>query len=283
MLPASVYLTAPPNLQLPPGTVDQFYNGIETSNGTRKTTKSGRLVAMDQLFFQTLARLNIVPRVAMDIGVSSGVTTLEWLREFEARNMDISLIATDLVMSVYIYSIGRHIKALTERDGHILQVELFGTGIRAYTRWRDYFLGGLIWRNALRTFVRSRLPQSPRNGPYYLVSPLLRQNCKVQLVDDDILAQNSSEQIACADVVRAANVIQRGYFGESEIWRAVRNVRERCRGPGSLIVVCRNRNRQLEGSILRQNDRREFVVEARLGQGSEVEEFFTSDISSAPG
>ena len=182
MLAASAYLTMPRDVQLSAVAEREFFQGIETSNGTKKTTAVGRLAAMDELFFATLSRLNMVPRTVMDVGASSGVTTVEWLREFERRGFNIKMIATDLVMSVYIYTIGRFIKAMTERNGYILQIELFGIGVRTYTRWRDYILGGLIWRTALCAFVRSRLSRSVREGPYYFVSPLLRNNSHIQLL-----------------------------------------------------------------------------------------------------
>lgn len=276
MLRASLYLTAPPELHFSPAAECEFYRGIQTSNGTRKMTEPRRVAPMDDLFFTTLARLGTVPRTVMDIGVSSGITTAEWLRGFRNRGIDVTMVATDLVMSVYIYDLGKHLKALTERNGHLLQLEVFGTGIRTYTRWRDYFLAGFLWRKSLCAFARSRLSRSMRKGPYYLVSPLLRNDRSVRLIDDDILAQNSSEWVASADVIRVANVIQRIYFTEDEIKRAVENLRERCRGEGSLVVVCRNRGSRLDGSILRMTNLREFALEARLGQGSEVERFFTN-------
>jgi hypothetical protein len=274
MLAASTYLAVPREREISREAEYEFFQGIQTSNGTKKATEPGRLAEMDDLFFRTLARLNLKPRTVMDIGVSSGVTTVDWLNAFKARDLNIEMIATDFVMSVYIHTLGKNIRALTERNGHLLQIELFGNGIRTYTRLRDYVLGGLIWRSMLCAYVRSRLPHTERHGPYELVSPFLRNRQDIQLLDDDILAPSPANLIGRADVVRVANLIQSVYFTDAQIKRAVATVRERCRGKDSLVVICRDFRSHIEGSIFRLTSQKRFVVEARLGRGSEVEPYF---------
>ena len=274
MLAASTYLADSREQQLSREAEYEFFQGIETSNGTKKATEPGRLVEVDALFFKTLARLNLKPRTVMDIGVSSGVTTVDWLRAFKAHGMKPEMIATDFVMNVYIHTLGKNIRALVERNGHLLQIELFGKGIRTYTRFRDYILGGLVWRKMLCAYVRSRLPHSERHGPYKLVSPFLRDQQDIQLLDDDILLPSPANLIGKADVVRVANLIQTVYFTDAQMRRAVATVRERCRGKDSLVVICRDYRSHLEGSIFRLTSQNQFVVEARLGRGSEAEPYF---------
>lgn len=276
MLPASRYLTTAPDAPLSAAAEYRFFLGLQTSNGTRKTTAPGRLAALDELYFATAARLGVVPATVMDIGISSGVTTAEWLQGFEDRGHAVTCIATDLVISVYLHRIGCDLRALTESNGHILQLEWFGLGIRTDRRRRDYVSGAVIWRRALRGFARTRLARSPREGPYPLVSPKLRHRPGVELRDDDILAPTPLELCGCADVIRVANLIQRAYFIDDQIALAVGHVRERCRGEGSLVVVCRDVDGRLEGSVLRLGAGGDFTVEARLGGGSEVENFFTT-------
>ena len=276
MLRASAYLSAPGGSSFPQMLEREFYRSIQTSNGSKKSTGLRRLDAMNDLFFATLDRCQLAPRSVMDIGISSGVTTLEWLREFDKRGLSVTMIATDLVMSVDLFAIGRHMRVLTEKNGHLLQIELFGSGIRTFLRRRDYLTGGVVWRNALCYAARSLLGQATHEGTYLLVSPALRDQDRIKLFDDDIFAPNPPQFMRCADVVRVANLVQPIYFSNDQISRAVENIRERCRGQGSIVVVCRNTGASLEGSILRMTDRRQFTVEARLGHGSEVEGHFTA-------
>ncbi len=276
MIPASTYLGAVNGHRFSREEEREFFRRIKTSNGTKKSTSPRRLDAMNGLFFSVLDRLGFAPQVAMDIGVSSGVTTLEWLEGFDSRRMPVTMIATDLVMSVDLYTIGRHLRALAERNGHLLQIEMFGRGIRTHLRGHDYLTGAALWRTALCRLARRRLKDARHEGQFQLVSPELRRHERIRLADDDIFAPNPAPFIRGVDVVRIANLLQPIYFSDEQIRRAVANIRERCRGEDSLVVVCRNTDAGLEGSILRMTDGRQFVSEARLGAGSEVEGYFTA-------
>ena len=246
-----------------------------TSTGIRKTTAPGRLDRVNQLFFEVLDELGLRPKTIMDVGISSGVTTLEWLQEFDRRGMDVRMIGTDLNMIAYLRKVAPGFHVLTDRNQKLLQLELLGFPVRPYHRKRDIFTGGVIWRPILRHIASRLLPAAPDEKPLYLVTPLLRNQQRVQLMDDDILQPNTPALVRSADVVRVANLIQHEYFDTRSIAQAVDNVRQRCRGKDSLVVVCRNRP-ALCASILRMNGEGKFVVEAREGGGSEVERFFTS-------
>ncbi len=278
MISASAYLSPGASHQFSREQEREFYRRIKTSNGTKKSTSPRRLDAMNALFFAIVARQGLVPKVAMDIGISSGVTTLEWLEGFQRHGLPVSMIATDLVMSVDLYAIGRHIRVLTEKNGHLLQIELFGRGVRTHMRGRDYLNGGIIWRNALCLAIRLMRRHAIRQGTYQLVSPALRGQERIRLCDDDIFLPNAPHFIRAADVVRVANLLQPIYFSDEQIRRAARHIGERCRGEGSLLIVCRNTDTGLDGSILRMTASRQFTVAARLGRGSEVEGYFTEPV-----
>jgi hypothetical protein len=296
LMPASQYLTLTPNSPILAGPdfaakEDAFYTAIRTSNRIFKMTAHRRLDAMNDLLFEILDRRSLSGRTLMDIGIASGITTLEWLNAFEERGETVDMIATDLTINVYLANLGRHLRALLEPNGHILQIEVMGRGIGLWNQRHDVRTGRFIWKKALLALVRACLwwsgasPGDDRrrgrsgspsiSGPYQLVTPRLRSHVRVRLLDDDILAATPPDRVAVADVIRLANIVQRSYFTEEHIRKIVRNVRERCRGPGSLVVLCRNRSDGFEGSILRLTDDGKFAVEARLDSGSEAERFFT--------
>ncbi len=276
MIPASIYLSAVNGHHFSREQEREFFRRIKTSNGTMKTTETHRLDSMNDLFFAVIGRLGAPPKVAMDVGVSSGITTLEWLEAFDRRQMPVTMIATDHVMSVGLYAVGPHLRALAERNGHLLQIEVFGHGIRTYLRGLDYLTGAALWRPALCRLTRRRLKDARCEGQFQLVAPALRRHARIRLADDDIFAPNPAPFIRGADVVRIGNLLQPIYFSDDQIRRAVANIRERCRGEGSLVIVCRNTDDKLEGSILRMTGERQFALEARLGSGSEVEGYFTA-------
>jgi hypothetical protein len=272
-----------------PAVEDEFYESLRTESGSWKTTRRRRLDLINDLLFELLTSSKEAPSTVMDIGISSGITTLEWLAEFVRRGLGVKMIGTDVSLSVYSVTLGRNFHVMIEPSGSILQLDLFGRGLRLWCGWRDYFNGSFIIRKTLGALARQRLarlaikfpikgPPATRladavSGPYQLVTPQLRARHDVILADDNILAPNPREYTAVADVVRIANVLQHTYFSEEQIRMAVRNIRARCRGEGSLVVVCRDKGSVLEGSILRAG-KGGFSLERRLGPGSEVESYF---------
>ena len=227
---------------------EKFYSGIRTSTGAFKTTARNRLGPMNDLFFDILSKCKEVPSVVMDIGASSGVTTLEWLKEFEKRGITVSMVAADLTISTYLADIGAGWRALLEPTGHILQIEFAGFGLRSWFRRLDYATGTFIPRALLLSIVRRTLsargvvfpleaaavgshgPQWRITGPFPLITPALRWHERVQILDDNILAPNPPDRIAVADVLRIANLLQKNYFSNEQIRVVVDNLRQRCRG-----------------------------------------------------
>jgi hypothetical protein len=272
-----------------PAIEDEFYQSLRTDSGSWKTTRRRRLDLINDVLFDVLKSSNESPSIVMDIGISSGITTLEWLAEFVRRGIAVKMIGTDISLSVYCVALGRNLHVMIEPNGSIFQLDLFGRGLRLWCGWRDYLNGSFVVRKTLGAFARQRLarlaidfpikgPPATRHaaivsGPYQLVTPQLRARQDVILADDNILAPNPPEYGGVVDVVRIANVLQHTYFSEEQIRMAVRNIRGRCRGEGSLVVVCRDKDSVLEGSILRVN-KDGFSLERRLGPGSEVEPYF---------
>lgn len=268
---------------------DAFYAALKTANDSWKTTEHHRLDAVNEIFFATLDRCGLAPAVIMDIGASSGVTTLEWMDQFARRGMAIKTIVTDRAMSAYLVRLSRHLTVLIEPDGHILQIEVMGCGLRPWSSRRDYVSGLCLLRQAIVAHARRALRRlalpfpldaqgaaqtgNTVSGPYRLLTPALRGRPDVEFVEDDILAPNPPALIAVADAVRLANIVQRIYFSDAEIALIARNVRGRCRD-GALAIVCRNHPNSVEGSILRAVASGGFAVEARIGAGSEVERDF---------
>jgi len=267
---------------------DAFYRSIRTSNGSWKATEHNRLDGMNEVFFRSASH-KLPPRpVVMDIGVSSGISTFEWLLEFERRAIPVDAIASDRTLVVYLADLGFGLRAVLERSGHILQVEAANIGFRVWCGKRDYLTGSFVFRRALDLFARARLTRAQLplpisaasasrviSGPHVLICPQLRGRQNVVIEEDDILQPPTPARSKAADVIRLANIMQRTYFSDDQLRTIAENVRARCRGDGAFVVLCRNRGLSLEGSILRASSSG-FVILDRLGPGSEAERYFCS-------
>jgi hypothetical protein len=289
MISANRVLTS--STPVPPSVEDAFFTNIITSRGVWKTTQHHRLDSLNALVTAVAKRNALIPRVVMDVGISSGITTLEWIEALANAGFKVNVIATDLTLTVYLVEIAPGLRVLVEPNGFVLQVAVGGFGFRPWCSKRDYALGTFLPKRLAAAVAAARLSRlglplvhsaaadtERIHGPLKLVTAALRRHPGVLLMDDDLLAPNRPELTATADILRLANVVQETYFTPEQIALIVRNVRERCRGPGSLVAVCRNVDNALNGSILSLTPNGGFRLEERLGAGSEVEQAFLASV-----
>jgi len=218
----------------------------------------------------------------MDVAVSSGVSTLEWLESLEHAGIECRMTAGDATADAYLVTMGPGLRVLVDRRGHLLQFEVAGRAICVPVRRRDRLQFGiplLYMRILVMVVVAPALKAENGTGegarigarwrPLKLVSPMLRRRNHIEIVEDDILVNRSYRE--CFDVVRAANILNRGYFDESVLIEMLVNLRNRLR-KGGLLVVCRTNDRNVNNAtILGLREDGSFRPLARLNEGSEVE------------
>jgi hypothetical protein len=258
----------------------RFFQSVALPNGTRKTTSHRRLDDLNALAGQFLPRDRLLE--VMDVAVSSGVSTLEWLESMERAGIECRMTAGDAMADAYLVSLGPGLRALVDRRGHPLQYEVAGVALSLPLRKRNLlrFLAPVTWMKlALALIVAPALEASKRleaGGrlgirwrPLKLVSPTLHKRNRIDVVEDDILVNRSYRE--CFDVVRAANILNRGYFDDRTLTGMLTNLRGRLK-KGGLLIVCRTNDlEENNGSVLRLDEHGRFHVLARLNAGSEVE------------
>src|ERR1700733_561055 len=75
-----------------------FFASIRLRNGTFKTTDHHRLDDLNMLVIGEWQKLDRKPRQIMDVGVSSGISSLEWADALTRAGIDAEILATDLCM-----------------------------------------------------------------------------------------------------------------------------------------------------------------------------------------
>ena len=265
---------------------DLFFHSIELRNGTRKTTRHRRLDDLNDLVQKLLPPQR--PLEIMDVAVSSGVSTAEWLIQLERAGIRCQMLAGDAVVNAFLISLGPNLRALTDRTGHLMQLDVKGEAVRMPPpRRRDrirYFPHWLLMRVATRLFdlshadrqqpASARGPVQRRLGatcrPLTLMSPSLNRLPQLQAVEDDILLNGDYRRRF--HVLRAANILNLAYFDNATLRRMLRNLRARLL-PGGLLVVCRTNDAEVNNASVftLQADGR-FCITARLNEGSEIED-----------
>jgi hypothetical protein len=277
---------------LEPGTLPElerlFFSNVILRNGTFKTTNHRRLDDLNALVNGLLP--GVRPLRLMDVAVSSGVSTAEWLASLDARGVDYAMVAGDLTVDAYLISAGFGLRVLVDDMGYPLQYDIRGLAIRRDVNRRGmarrFF--ALLWLQFVSAVLRRALIRrsSRRSGsppenlygfsclPVKLVSTELKPNEKLTIVKDDILTDAHFQNTF--HVIRAANILNRVYFSDSTLSAMLRNLRSRL-VPGGALVVCRTLDDGVNHATmfaLKENGRLEVL--ARLNDGSEIEALILS-------
>jgi hypothetical protein len=254
-----------------------FFTSIRLKNGTYKTTHSGRLDDLNDLVNRYLPRGRRLD--VMDVGVSSGITTMEWMSSLERLGIEHHVTAGDLTLRAWLVSLGRHLHVLVDADQYPLQYDVFGRAVSSppWGRQRAIYALPVTLLNfvlATRYAVHGSGMVGIRRRPLTLVSPRLIERKNVEFVEDDITRSTVWPRRFAA--VRAANILNRGYFDETTLAGIVRRLRSRLVN-GGLLIVCRtdeaNRNR---ATVFSLDQHRRFRIVTRLNDGAELESLVLS-------
>jgi hypothetical protein len=242
----------------------RFFARVRLSSGVFKTTEPHRLDDVNQLALPLLPSNG--PLELMDVAASTGITSLEWSEQLTAAGIGHNLLCGDSHVEGQWLPLPGLGDVLLDRDrGEILFVELFGRPVDPSGGSKK----SAVAVRAIRAIVwfggHLRLPFRRVD----LVSPTVRACSAVSVIQDDIFVRRP-ELRARFHALRAANILNRGYFDDEQLRAGVAALRERLR-PGGLLILCRTHDDGTNhGSILQVSDAG-WVVTARIGGGSEIE------------
>lgn len=233
-------------------------------NGTWKTTFPHRLDDLNAALLGLLPRGR--PLDAMDVGISSGISTLEWVQQLEAAGVGCRMVAGDLDPGARLASWGDTVAIVFDGSGRRpLLLEVGGLALPLRSARRSVRLV----RPGLEALLR---PVGRRARQTWMVGPGLRERPDVRLVEDDITVPGAFE--GAFDVLRAANLVQRSYFGDATLRLIVANLRARLR-PGGLLALCQTVEERNHATIFRLDDAH-FTAIASLGDGVGVADLVLS-------
>lgn len=262
-----------------------FFSSIRLRNGTYKYTYSHRLDDLNELVMRLLPKAR--PLRVMDVAVSSGISTLEWMEALERASVGHEMMAGDLSVNAYLLSVGRRLHVLTDETGFPLQFDVFGRAI-PNPPWRRhralYFLPLRLLKKALAAQFgeavddnsKARGQQSAARNSVNcqriaLVSPRLQQQAGLKVVEDDILSD--APPVANGfHVLRAANILNKAYFDKQTLTRMTSNLRRRLTPDGLFVVCSTDSGGANHGTVFALTRNGSFESIARIGNGSEIED-----------
>lgn len=251
-----------------------LFGRLKMRNGTFKRTAPRRFVEVEEALAPAIAARADSVREVLDIGVSTGITTLEladWLADTGAAAR---ITATDLFIGAHVVTLAPGVTALVDAGGFPLEYAVAGRPVRAWVRRLDYATGAAVPRLLARRWAGRRAARLIADGdsrPLKMVSPRLLARPDIDVLDDDITATNP-RFARRFDLVRAANVLNRTTLSEAALAEALRNVRRYVRGLGALLLITRTGEAGDNAATLFELGTRGFTVIERVGSGSEIED-----------
>ena len=280
MILAATQFFSRPAEALPQQVEDAFFSSIKNPNNTFKCTWGGRFDQLDGRLVQAVRARGLDLQELLDVGVSSGTTTLDLSDALAREGYRPRITGTDYAIHAWIVPLGKWCAALLNSEGKLLQVDLFGRSLQPWRRRLDYLTGMWLVRpivsRILGRWAVHRLREGAGVRKVELVSPRIRNHDLITVVEDDVLAVRETF-MGRFDLVRAANVLNENYFGETDLRKAVDNLRTYLRGPGSLLFVVRTlASGEHHGTLFALSGSGTLEVVERIGAGSEIEKLLVT-------
>lgn len=239
----------------------RFFTSLRMPNGAYKTTLDGRLAELDAECVRQLVGRERVE--LLDIGVSSGVTTLELIEAVEAAGMACAAVAADLSIHARLSASFAGYDVLDDAEGRILQLSgpwgVRGRPDREGWATPAYECVGKLLRAA------TGRPQAVQ-----LVTPRLAGREGVSIEEQDIFVRREDWK-GRFDMIRAANLLNLSYFDADRIRAAFALLRTYLR-PDGVLAVCRTEiDSGVNNATIFRAVSGGLEPVARLGAGSEVE------------
>ena len=252
----------------------RFFRLLRLPNGTYKTTYADRLPDVDAALCDLLLASGAptAPVRLLDVGVSSGMTTLELLQAMEARGIPRHATAVDISVNAYLHRAFGVADLLVDPSGRVLQIAL-----PFAAKGRPHDPQGSLPRRLLQSAVEMAErwvggPNRARMGrALQLISPRLRERTDVTVVEHDLTRHNPTWD-AQFDVVRAANILNLDYFDPQTLGRMVDYLRRALR-PNGILVIARTLDdtRTNHATFFRATADGGLEPIHRIGDGSEIE------------
>ena len=252
---------------------NSFFKRLRLPNGTAKTTYRHRLDDVVAACSRLLAGIE-APLRLMDIGISSGVTTREWMDGLDALGKAYCIDAIDLSLYGTIESLGGALHVLKDSSGRSLQFEIFGLPLsNHYGYGGGSFVRRLVPVSAARAafgLLWLAAGQRLHREPVQLLTRGLQPSARLRLHELDILRIGGFQRTF--HLIRAANVLNRVYFTDVQLASILAQLRGRLDTNGYLVVVrTREGERTNDGTVFVKTAAGELSVAERFGEGSEVE------------
>ena len=264
-----------------------FFSKLYLKNGVTKTTYAERFTDLNALSLNYLPKDEVLE--INDVAVSSGISTLEWYELLKEKGYKVNIVGGDISVDAYFLKVFGVVSALYEKGYFPLQFEVGSfrfpvmvvQGVLKSLIFHLFrgicSLGFAFSPEAKKIVVNGGAESYSGNfiklSKVDLISPLLKweENRHIRIIEDDIFKINP-EFTQKFSVLRAANILNLGYFNDQTLMQLLATLRQRIK-PGGLFIVCRTRksDKLNHATLFRLKENGQFEKLERLREGSEIE------------
>ncbi|KZC18578.1 MULTISPECIES: hypothetical protein [Rhodanobacter] len=277
MLAAKTFFETPSE-RLTPRMEEDFFTSLMTRNRTYKTTFHDRFSDINPYLQEYLLHHAPPTLRVLDVGISSGISTVELYDDLSRGGREVEVVGTDILIDAFLVKVFPRCYALVDPGGFPLRFDFPFVTMKPWVTRDDYYNGLFILRKFVNTLFTHQVhrmlrnPDDARISEVKLVTPRALAKSGITVCTDDISRYNSEFE-ARFDFVRAANVLNSGYFSPTVLSAMVANIGCYLTEPeGSLLVVRTHEDRASHGTLFRRGNGRHFEAVHRFGSGSEVED-----------
>lgn len=277
MIPANKFLGLSPD-QITPAAEQEFFTSLRLRNGTYKTTFQRRFSEINQALQEFLQTDAIAVGSILDVGISSGSNTLELYQELDSAGYKSQIVGTDMMLDAWLVHVFPGFFALVDDAGYPLRYDVFNRSMKPWVTSKDYRTGFFIIRKCLNLLLGHRarqimrLPNSAGIRKVELVTPRILEHQNIFVQKDDITTYNHDFE-GRFTFIRAANVLNRGYFSNEGLASIIDNVKRYLTKPrGALLVVRTHEDGINHGTLFNIDADGGCKILQRFGQGSEIED-----------
>lgn len=249
---------------------DEFFWQLQLASGVFKATNRHRFDDTFDLLRRALPSAQTRLRI-LDVACSSGISTVELHQALARPGLTIETVGTDITTKVMHATTARGDALVYDLAGNILGAEIDGMlinrrpnrAVRLHHPWRTYRARRLVAEHERGGGFRPDAGATVSEVP--LVSSAVARTPGVTIVEEDML----QPQVAGAfDLIRAANVLNRGYFSDPQLRACVAALLARAR-VGGLLFVVRTTATINHGTLWRVTDTGVTTID-RIGDGSDI-------------
>ncbi|HMO82304.1 MAG TPA: hypothetical protein PKD24_16115 [Pyrinomonadaceae bacterium] len=267
------------NVSLQRETEMKFFASLRLRNGVTRFTYENRLETLDDWLIGFLSSRSF--HRILDVGISSGITTVELGRKLEKGKYNFEIIGIDKQVDAFLIRFDEQNSVLIDTSGFPLHFEINGrgfgyvSGTNVINLARRRYLG----KRAIRIFnlTRSnRFHENPLNSrkdfPRILKTRLLcneiQGNQLIKVREADIFTDDVGSDYS---LVRVANLFNESYFSRLQLVDGIEKIRSLLKIEGYLLVCRTNSDGVTNATLFNLNNKRRFRVVQRFGNGSEIE------------